>query len=140
MFINGLPDYNKNGEEVKTGLVAATAIRDGELRITNSGKEVGSVSVRAYNRKDGTAAFITVKGWGHTARQLSGLNKGDSLMAAGRIETREYNGKNYTDLVADFVLTSSHPAGTAENMNALQGRMDQAGFAPISGEDGDLPF
>lgn len=64
MFINGITDYDRNGNEVKTGLVIAKATCDGDIRITSSGKEVGSISVRAYGRKDGTAAFLTVKGWG----------------------------------------------------------------------------
>ena len=107
MFINGLPDYDRNGKEVKTGLVIARATCDGDIRVTGTGKEVGSISVRAYGRKDGTAAFLTVKGWGKLGRELSKLVKGDTVVAAGRLESREYNGKTYTDLVADFIL----PAG-----------------------------
>ena len=29
--------------------------------------------------------------------------KGDRVIAAGRLESREYNGKTYTDLIADYV-------------------------------------
>lgn len=106
MFINGITDYDRNGNEVKTGLVIARATCDGDIRITSSGKEVGSISVRAYGRKDGTAAFLTVKGWGHLARQLSVMVKGDRVIAAGRLESREYNGKTYTDLIADYVWST----------------------------------
>ena len=104
MFVQGLPDYDKNGQAVKTGLFAGRAIKDGSLYTTNSGKEIGSVDVIAYHRKDSTAAFLTIKGWGPMARQVSKLSKGDSVLAAGRLENREYNGKTHTDLTADFIL------------------------------------
>ena len=104
MFIQGLTDYDKNGQAVKTGLFAGQAVKDGSLYTTNSGKEVGSVSVIAYHRKDSTAAFLTVKGWGGLARKVSSVNKGDSLLAAGRVETHEYNGKTFTELTADFIV------------------------------------
>ena len=107
MFINGLPDYDRNGKEVKTGLIIAKATCDGDIRVTGTGKEIGSISVRAYGRKDGTAAFLTVKGWGKLGRQLSVIVKGDWVIAAGRLESREYNGKTYTDLVADWALPSN---------------------------------
>ena len=104
MFVQGLPDYDKNGQVVKTCLFAGRTIKDGSLYTTNSGKEVGSVDVIAYHRKDSTAAFLTIKRWGPMARQISKLSKGDSVLAAGRLENREYNGKTYTDLTVDFIL------------------------------------
>ncbi len=51
MFINGITDYDRSGKEVKTGFVIAKATCDGDSRITSSGKEVGSISVRAYGRR-----------------------------------------------------------------------------------------
>lgn len=138
MFINGLPDYDRNGKEIQTGLVIAKATCDGDIRVTGTGKEVGSISVRAYGRKDGTAAFLTVKGWGKLGRQLSIMVKGDRVIAAGRLESREYNGKTYTDLVADYVWpTEKEPhfpvQGGGVNVSAED-------FSEISEEDGNLPF
>lgn len=141
MFINGLPDYDRNGKEVKTGLVIAKATCDGDIRVTGTGKEVGSISVRAYSRKDGTAAFLTIKGWGKLARQLSVMVKGDTIVAAGRIETREYNGKTYTDLVADYIFPSEAAQAPQKNFPI------HGGAVPVSGDDfqeevnpGELPF
>lgn len=142
MFIKGISDYNRQGQEVRTGLFAGTAIRDGEINVTKSGKRVGSVSVRAYSRKDGTAAFLTVKAWGDFADIVASLRKGDAFLAAGRIEDRAYNEKTYTDLVCDFILASAggEAASISQNLSSLQSRMDNAGFAEISEEDGELPF
>lgn len=142
MFIKGISDYSRQGQEVRTGLFAGAAIRDGEINVTRSGKRVGSVSVRAYSRKDGTAAFLTVKAWGDFADTVASLRKGDAFLAAGRIEDREYNGKTYTDLVCDFILASDgrEAASIAQNLSSLQSRMEGAGFAEIREEDGELPF
>ena len=138
MFIRGLPDYDRNGNELKTGLVIARATNDGDIRVTGSGKEVGNISVRAYGRKDGTAAFLTVKGWGKLARQISAMVKGDRVVAAGRLESREYNGKTYVDLVAEYVWDTC--SGKTPNF-PIQGGVDVSAsdFSEIP-EDGELPF
>ena len=143
MFILGTPDYSKDGEKRSTGLFAGLTAKDGEMRTTNSGgKRYGSVSVRAFNRKDGTAAFITIKSFhAETSELLAALRKGDRILAAGIVETREYNGKTYTDMLVDFLVTMDCiPTTQASNRSALQGRMESAGFAPIDGADGELPF
>ena len=49
MFINGITDYDRSGNEVKTGLVIAKATCDGDIRITSNGKEAVSVRVRLNN-------------------------------------------------------------------------------------------
>ena len=67
MFINGLPTYSKEGKKLQTGLILGRAAKDGQIYATQSGKEVGSVSVPAYDKQDGTTAWLTVKGWGHGA-------------------------------------------------------------------------
>ena len=137
MFIQGITHYDKNGQVVKTGLFAGRTIKDGSLYTTNIGKEIGSVDVIAYHRKDSTAAFLTIKGWGPMARQVSKLSKGDPVLAAGRLENREYNGKTYTDLTADFILAGQEtPFSRGVDVSA-----DDFQELPPSGqEQEDLPF
>ena len=60
------------------------------------------------------------------------------------METREYNGKTYTDMLVDLLLI---PGDVASNRAALENRMAYAGynaggsdFAEIGEEDGELPF
>ena len=137
MYINGLPTYSKEGKKLQTGLIAARAAKDGELRTTNGGKEVGSVSVPAYDKQDGTTAWLTVKGWGHWARLLAGVHKGDSVFAVGRIESRDYEGKIYSDLVAEYVCVSASTAGQSTAQSACS--PPSGGFAEIE-DDGELPF
>ena len=144
MYIKGIPDYSRDGKQKETGLFAGIVSQDGELKQTQNGKEFGSASVRAFNRKDGTAAFMTIKSFGDYARLIANLRKGDRILCAGTVESREYNGKTYTDMLVDFLMTSDTiPAASApeENRAALTQRMDSAGFAEITPEeDAELPF
>ena len=144
MYIKGITDYNKQGESRETGLYAGLVSQDGELKRTQNGKEFGSASVRAFNRKDGTAAFMTIKSFGDYSRLIANLRKGDRILCAGTVESREYNGKTYTDMLVDFMMTSDTiPAASApaENRAALTQRMESAGFAEITPEENaELPF
>ena len=146
MYIKGIPDYSRDGKQKETGLFAGIVSQDGELKQTQNGKEFGSASVRAFNRKDGTAAFMTIKSFGDYARLIANLRKGDHILCAGVIDTREYNGKTYTDMLVDFLMASdAMPAETvtspAENRAALNQRMDSAGFAEIDDDiEKMLPF
>lgn len=144
MYIKGITDYNKQGESRETGLFAGLVSQDGELKQTQNGKEFGSASVRAFNRKDGTAAFMTIKSFGDYSRLIANLRKGDRILCAGTVESREYNGKTYTDMLVDFMMTSDTiPAASApaENRAALTQRMESAGFAEITPEENaELPF
>ena len=144
MYIKGIPDYSRDGKQKETGLFAGLVSQDGELKQTQNGKEFGSASVRAFNRKDGTAAFMTIKSFGDYSRLISNLRKGDRILCAGAVESREYNGKIYTDMLVDFMMTSDTiPAASApaENRAALTQRMESAGFAEIDDDiEKMLPF
>jgi single-stranded DNA-binding protein len=139
MFINGLPDCNREGVQQKTGLICGRAAKDGQIYATQSGKEVGSVSVPAYDKQDGTTAWLTVKGWGHWARLLANVRKGDSVFAVGRVESHDYEGKTYNDLVADYVCVSASTAGQAPAQSAYAAPAPTDNFAEIE-DDGELPF
>ena len=143
MYIKGIPDYSRDGKQKETGLFAGLVSQDGELKQTQNGKEFGSASVRAFNRKDGTAAFMTIKSFGDYSRLIANLRKGDRILCAGTVESREYNGKTYTDMLVDFMMTSDTiPAASApaENRAALTQRMDSAGFSEMMDGDSELPF
>ena len=144
MYIKGITDYDRNGEARNTGLFSGPISQDGELRTTQGGKTYATASVRAFNRKDGTAVFMTLKTFSESLTGLvSNLRKGDRVLACGVVENREYNGKQYTDMLLDFLLTSdTAPVSAVQSANrsALEGRMEASGFDPIDGEDGELPF
>lgn len=141
MFIKGYPDYNRNGEEVRTGIVIGRATRDAELKDTAKGKPFAAVNVPAYTKKDGTTAFLTVKAFGDTAYKIADIKKGDTVCAAGRISEREYNGKVYVDFLVDFLFSDNQPVAVQQqsNFNELASAVEK--FQEIDPEEqGELPF
>lgn len=136
MFINGLPTYSKEGKKLQTGLIVGRAAKDGQIYATQSGKEVGSVSVPAYDKQDGTTAWLTVKGWGHWARLLANVRKGDSVFAVGRVEPHDYEGKVYIDFIAEW---ASVGAQRIDARTAAPPMNSSGGFEEIP-DDGELPF
>ena len=144
MYIKGVPDYTQRGEHRETGLFAGLVSSDGELRSTQNGKQYGSASVRAFSRKDGTAAFLTIKSFGAFSGLIANLRKGDHILCAGMVETREYNGKQYTDMLVDFLL-----AADTFQTDATQPQRSAPAAPPAAppqddfeelGEAGELPF
>ena len=143
MYIKGIPDYSRDGKQKETGLFAGLVSQDGELKQTQNGKEFGSASVRAFNRKDGTAAFMTIKSFGDYARLIANLRKGDHILCGGVVESGASTTKTYTDMLVDCIMAAdAMPAAPrpAENRAALNQRMDSAGFAEAPEEDAELPF
>ena len=117
MFINGLPDCNREGVQQKTGLI-------------------GSVSVPAYNKTDGTTVWMTVKGFGSMGRVIASASKGDPIIAVGRVESRDYEGKVYIDFIAEW---ASVGAQRIDARTAAPSVNSSGGFEEIQ-DDGELPF
>jgi single-stranded DNA-binding protein len=145
MYIKGTPDYSRDGEKRETGLFAGLISNDGEMRQTKNGKNYATASVRAFNRQDGSAVFMTLKSFNEsTAAVLSNLCKGDRVLAAGTVETDEYNGKSYTTMMVDFLLTAdeipSMPTANADPFAALNNRVNAAFGSPVEQDMGELPF
>lgn len=134
------------GTEHPVYLLCGRAARDGELRSTSTGKTVGAVSVKAKESKDGQAMWVSVEAWEAQGRALAALHKGDMLLAVGQLAEREYNGKTYYTLWADFVsLPIWSGGGQAANREALTARAEAAfpqggGFTELMEDDGNLPF
>ena len=55
------------------------------------------------------APLVSVVAWREMAEICRALHKRDRVLVAGTIGVREYQGKTYTDLTADFVLAMPHP-------------------------------
>ena len=93
MFINGLPDCNREGVPQKTGLICGRCAKDAQIFTSKKGTVIGSVSVPAYNKPDGTTVWMTVKGYGSMGRVVASASKGDPIIAVGRVEPHDYEGK-----------------------------------------------
>lgn len=138
MLINGVKEYDREGKQVRTCLVIARTIKDGQRYVSKNGKDIGKTTVVPYNRQDGTALFLDVVAFGNDAYPVIESEKGDKIMAAGRIEEREYNGKTYLSLVADLFENLSQKQFVTE-----PGAMDAQDLQPCADgdiADDDVPF
>lgn len=121
-------------------IVAGTCGRDGEYKLIGEKQTPkATVSVAVGKREDAngekTTVWANVVAWRGLADVLAGARKGDAILAIGRVSTREYNGKTYSDLNADFVSIASiaqqaqQPAPQGDPMTGLE-----------EVEDDELPF
>lgn len=124
-------------------MVCGNCSKDGELKYVgekNTPKCSVGLAVGKRQPEDGgdpETVWCNVVAWRGVAEVLSTAKKGDPVFAVGRLKSREYEGKTYTDLVADFVsiCTPKSAHGTPE-----YGPAPESGFRDIDENDGDLPF
>jgi single-strand DNA-binding protein len=136
-------------------LLIGNLTRPPELRYTPSGTAVADMRMavsRSYTTQSGEkrdeTAFLTVIAWGKTAENCSEyLDKGSQIFVEGRIQTRDWEGKDgqkrsATEIVADRVQFLSRTKGTGGGagapaaVGAPQGFPDEA----TAGGDDDVPF
>ena len=128
---------------------------DPELRRTGSGTAVTSFSLacdRDFKSQSGDKEtdFIEVVAWKNTAEFVSKyFGKGRMAVVDGRLQIRDWtdkagNKRTTAEVVADNVYFADSKRSESndnqkENFNALSGRVSDD-FAPISEEDGEIPF
>ena len=120
-------------------IVAGNATRDAEYKtVGDKGTSVCSFSLAVGKDKDGKTKFANCKAWHSLAKLASHISKGDAVCVIGALETREYNGKTYTNLVADWL----NIAWASQNTAADQGQKPQPPVfnAETDIEQGELPF
>lgn len=119
---------------------------DSALRTTQSGKSLCKWSVKVGEVGSGEereAKWVNCQAWQKAAQAASRIRKGDTVLAVGRIEENEYNGKTYKNLVCEFVSVMPYAAEPDredkpdEPYTADVGNLSQ--FEEILG-DGDVPF
>ena len=135
-------------------LLMGNLTRPPELRYTPSGAAVADMRLavsRNYTTQSGEkrdeTAFLTVIAWGKTAENCSEyLDKGSQILVEGRIQTRDWEGKDgqkrsATEIVAERVqflsrLKSGGSSAAPAPVGAPQGFADEA----PGGSDDDVPF
>ena len=84
---------------------------------TASGKRYMTFSIAgAY--EDGQTVWVNCKAWNDMVDVAVLLAKGDCAIVTGRVEEREYNGKQYKDLIADCIIGMNHGAIDAREPDA----------------------
>ena len=141
-----------NNETSAVMLLQGKATRDAENRPVN-GKEHTQVSIAAGEDKSGNELYITLNGWRQNAELVGAIKKNDSILAIGRLKTREYNGNIYDhtrmkwSCVADDVrkgkagrlpndklVDTSGASGNGSSMDSYA----NSGFS--SDSDDEIPF
>lgn len=136
-------------------IIMGRLTRDPELRRTGSGTAVTSFSLACdrdfkYQSGDKETDFIEVVAWKKTAEFVSKyFSKGRMAVVDGRLQIRDWtdkagNKRTTAEVVADNVYFADSKRSESndnqkENFNALSGRVSDD-FAPISEEDGEIPF
>ena len=131
-------DYFK-GNPIDKYLVIGKAACDGELNETSSGKRIGKVSVKAAEEKNGTAKWVTVTMWDSQSIYAASVRKGDAVLAVGNLKTREYNGKEYIDLNAEYINTCGNGAEMPSTNFAPAGEPVNI-FTDMDDVGDELPF
>lgn len=136
-----------NGQPRAIYLLVGTACRDAEVKMLSGGEKcVNKVSVACGQKKNSESIFVTVNCWNRKAKLLNSCRKGDQVIAVGPINQHEYNGKNYSNMDAEFASVASLSAG---DLSALAERAAGSGVSPVNVSaadweevDGDdeLPF
>ena len=136
-------------------IIMGRLTRDPELRRTGSGTAVTSFSMacdRDFKSQSGDKEtdFIEVVAWKNTAEFVGKyFSKGRMAVVEGRLQIRDWtdkagNKRTTAEVVADNVYFADSKRSESndnqkENFNALSGRVSDD-FAPISEEDGEIPF
>ena len=133
-----------------SAIVAGWAIKDAELKhVGAKNYALCEFCLNVGKRKDTTTIFANCKVWYENAHYAANIRKGDMVIAAGHLESREYNGKPYTSLVCDYVNFVPKPAeGCNGDDVPVKSGEDIKKAIGIPGEptdegapgDGELPF
>ena len=122
------------------GYIASGSLsRDPEMKTTKTGKFVTEFSLIAGKKPDGTTRFVNCKAWGDLAQATAKLHQHDAVMVSGRLDSREYNGKTYSDLVCDWIGQSIGGYSPATHGSAPTAQPAEPTFTELADES-ELPF
>ena len=123
-----------------------------ELRYTSSGTAVADIRIavnRTYmvgNDKREEVAFIPIVVWGKTAENCGEyLLKGSQILVEGRIQTRQYDGRDggkryVTEVVADKVQFLRRSKDKSDDGGERETAPASVGPNQAPADDSDVPF
>ena len=128
--------------KVDSGYIASGSIaRDPEMKTTTTGKFVTAFSIIAGKKPDGTTRFVNCKAWGDLANAVAALHKGDTVFISGRLDSHEYNGKTYSEIVCDWIGQSIGGCSPATHGGAPTAQPAEPTFTELADDDtSELPF
>lgn len=111
--------------------------KDAELQLVGERQSRKCTVGLAVGKRDDQVVWANVVAWHNLASILCTARKGDPVFVIGRLETREYNGKTYTDLIAEFVSVCSLSAVTAQPTSP---QIQDGQLQDLDEDDSRLPF
>lgn len=124
-------------------MVVGGCSKDAELEyVGQDGKRICKLGLAVGKREDGSTIWVNVVAWHDTAEVLASAQKGQQVLVIGQLKQREYNGKTYTDLVADFVSVCA-PAENGQQFGQTAHtafRDPTKELEDLSDDSGSLPF
>lgn len=131
-------------------LVWGEVSRDAQLVSTKSGGYFVKFGICAGADKNGEKKYIDCKSFlKGVVGYAKDLQRGDPILAVGRMESREYDGKTYWDLNLGFCISPSVVPDMGEAAAALAQTAKAAGEPDADGpqfyeadddDPGELPF
>jgi single-stranded DNA-binding protein len=123
----------------KNVIAAGRLTRDAEFKMVGAD---GNKPMTKFSIAAGDKIFTNVVCWGHQATYAEGLEKGDSVAVFGIEDSRTYEGKTYTDVVADLVV--KQPEVLTDFTDFREPQRAEASKPETVGEhdgpSGDCPF
>lgn len=130
-------------------IISGRLTADPELRQTQSGNSVCSVTVAVDRRHDRDKSdFIPVVFWRQTAEFVAKyFGKGSPILIEGELQSRTYDAKDGTrrtayEVIADeveFFAANKRSEPTAQQTVGTENKPSDATFEPLT-DDGDLPY
>lgn len=92
-------------------IVAGRLIKDPETKKVGAKGWCKTTLVIAESKEE---PLITAVAWYELGDECAKFRKGDRVLVAGTMQSREYNGKTYEDLALDFAIKQSTGQQVAE--------------------------
>ena len=100
-----------------------------------------TVGLAVGKRQDESTIWCNVVAWHDLAEILAQARKRTPVLVVGHLRSREYQGKTYTDLEAEFVSVAAPPAPTVMGGKERPEFPKQDNdFMSLEDPDPDLPF
>lgn len=124
-------------------IVAGYVPKDAEVKTSQNGKTYAKFSIKAMEKpptvegERGEAVWTNCIAWHDLARIAGNIKKGMNILAAGKIETSEYEGKTYKTLNCEYIGVPGVSAAPQAPQAAASDVPE--GFEELLTDD-DMPF
>jgi single-stranded DNA-binding protein len=84
-------------------VAAGSACNNKGIKEFGGDNRVCEFSISLGKDADGNRQYVTIKAWRMLAEVAASIKQGEPVFVVGRHEERDYNGKTYKAIVADYI-------------------------------------